>query len=83
MPIPVKELKNNVPRPKNEDAVKDFLNQKNGKGYCDDCLSDVLKIRPRQTINQLCRHLQDEHKISRIKAECNQCGKLKLINYTE
>lgn len=49
-------------------------------GRCDDCLSQELDIKPRQSVNIVCRSLNDEGRISRLRAACSLCGKVKLVN---
>jgi len=68
----------------NEKKIIDFLfvEENKSNGYCDDCLSHKLKIKPRQQVNQICRRLKEEGKISRIKARCILCGKEKKLNFS-
>lgn len=47
---------------------------------CDDCLSDILSIRPRQQVKQICNELQNSDKIIRKNHECRNCNKLKFVN---
>jgi len=49
-------------------------------GICDDCLSDVTRVKPRQQINSICRSLANSKKLIRKKAECQVCKRAKLIN---
>jgi hypothetical protein len=49
-------------------------------GICDDCLSDVTGVRPRQQVNSICRSLVHSKKLIRKKAECQVCRRVKLIN---
>ena len=61
--------------------VKDFLKE-HQNAYCDDCLSAILKIYPRQQVNQICRErLRGE--IRREEAECFECHKYKVVNWHE
>jgi Holliday junction resolvase-like predicted endonuclease len=67
----------------NEEKILDFLSddvQKNN-GYCDDCISDLLKIKPRQQVNQICHNLLGMGKLSRIKSVCKSCKKQKILNF--
>ncbi|MDD3925879.1 MAG: hypothetical protein PHT33_04405 [bacterium] len=52
------------------------------KGLCDDCLSGVTNIRPRQQVNQICRLLKEEGTINRHQMVCpHGCSQnKKLIN---
>ncbi len=52
----------------------------NKKAYCDDCLSEILSIFPRQQINQICRRLEKEGILERKTGICNSCSKKKIIN---
>ena len=60
--------------------VLELLENISPSGRCDDCLSEELHIRPRQTINLICRPLHAAGKIERFKAACATCGKVKLVN---
>lgn len=60
--------------------VLELLDDIKPRGRCDDCLSEELDIRPRQTINQICRTLYAAQSIARVRAECARCGKVKITN---
>ena len=47
---------------------------------CDDCLSKVTGVHPRQQINQWCRKMVASNFISRDKGSCLKCRGDKLIN---
>lgn len=49
-------------------------------GNCDDCLSEALRIRPRQTVNLICRPLGEAGRIIRDRIVCPACGSIKLVN---
>ncbi len=49
-------------------------------GYCDDCLSEITEIKPRQQINQLARRLKKDGKVFRRQNRCRKCNKTKIIN---
>lgn len=51
-----------------------------GRRLCDDCLSDICVIRPRQSVNQACSRLHDENIISRLTESCGGCARLKITN---
>jgi hypothetical protein len=53
-----------------------------GGALCDDCLADKSGVHPRQTINILCRDLENEGSIRRVKADCPACKKHKILNQT-
>ena len=67
----------------NEQKILSFLSNEEQKnsGYCDDCLSNILKIKPRQQTNQICHYLKDTGKLSRIKSTCISCKKQKILNF--
>lgn len=47
---------------------------------CDDCLSEVAGVRPRQSINIACRALHASKSLLRPKEGCTRCGKTKIVN---
>jgi len=52
----------------------------NPQGMCDDCLSLISGVMPRQTVNQICSVLCQKGKNDRSSRECPQCHKVKLVN---
>ena len=61
----------------NFELLKSFLT-KNNKAYCDDCLSKLTGIKPRQQINQLCnKHLNVIHRSD--YGMCTNCCKYKIV----
>lgn len=48
--------------------------------YCDDCLSKLCNINPRQTVFQVCTKLNIIGKINRGVGICSCCGKKKTVN---
>jgi hypothetical protein len=67
----------------NSAFVLELLDEIKPQGRCDDCLSEELDIRPRQTINQMCRALFAERRIKRVRGECGRCGKVKAANFRD
>lgn len=65
----------------NEDIILSLLRR--GKSLCDDCISTVTSITPRQQVNQICRRLSESGQIRRQHQLCNRCGKGKLVNTSE
>jgi hypothetical protein len=63
----------------NIDNVLDFL-IKEDKKWCDDCLSKILFITPRQQVNQICNRLKNTGLVKRYGNECSNCKKVKMIN---
>lgn len=51
------------------------------RGLCDDCLSLIAGVSPRQTVNQRCRKLYDRGLVLRSKQRCPECNSDKLVNY--
>jgi hypothetical protein len=47
---------------------------------CDDCLSKLAGVTPRQQVNQICRPLADAGTIERNHGPCGNCGGSKLVN---
>jgi biotin operon repressor len=64
----------------NKEVVLSFIRKSDKDFYCDDCLSDILNITPRQQVNQKCNQLKDENVIIRVKEQCFHCSKDKLVN---
>ncbi|MEK4701946.1 hypothetical protein MKX47_20830 [Solibacillus sp. FSL R7-0668] len=56
------------------------LIQNNKELYCDDCISELLNIKPRQQVNAICNKLFVTNKIVRDKRCCSNCKKDKLVN---
>jgi hypothetical protein len=61
----------------NGDKVLLFL-CKNRQAYCDDCLSDLITVTPRQQVNQICNDKIGQY-INTQTAICHHCGKNKLV----
>lgn len=65
----------------NKIRILNFLKERDGDKYCDDCLSTILKIYPRQQVNQICRTLFSANLIYREKGLCSNCSKYKIVNW--
>jgi hypothetical protein len=50
------------------------------EGQCDDCLSEIANIRPRQQVNSICRDLTQRGKLRRESAICPECKRQKILN---
>ncbi len=59
--------------------IEDFLRSKAGRAYCDDCLSEVLNIRPRQQAQQKTSHLARDNRFWRAHARCDRCEEHKIV----
>lgn len=67
----------NLPGDTNLSVIQAFL-AKTGKSYCDDCLSLLTGIKPRQQINQICN--RNTNVICRNDYErCCNCNKYKIV----
>lgn len=62
----------------NKERILEVLTS--GRRLCDDCLSDLLGIKPRQGVNQVCRTLRDKNRITRLTEACQGCTTLKITN---
>ena len=47
---------------------------------CDDCLSNLSGIQPRQTIYQICSKWSETSLVLRYKGNCEHCHKGKIVN---
>ena len=47
---------------------------------CDDCLSEVTRITPRQSVNMSCRELHEDKVLSRPRETCPCCNRVKIVN---
>lgn len=63
----------------NAEKITDYLKNNQGQ-YCDDCLSKLLKIEPRQSVNAECRFLNQRGKLQRFRDVCSWCTHVKLVN---
>ena len=50
-------------------------------GLCDDCLSEVTGVTPRQSINAECRLLSSMKALSRTTEDCARCRRPKIVNH--
>lgn len=67
----------NLPGDTNLSVIQAFL-AKTGNAYCDDCLSFLTGIKPRQQINQICN--KNTNVICRNDYErCSNCNKYKIV----
>ena len=67
----------------NKEVIFQELNKISPQAICDDCLSELLNIKPRQQTNQICNKLASQEKILRKKGECMMhCARVhsKLVN---
>ena len=52
----------------------------NSGARCDDCLSADSEVKPRQSVNQECRLLENRGKLTRQRQACPLCGGWKIVN---
>ena len=63
----------------NTDQIIEYL-EEHEQAICDDCLSEILHITPRQQVNAICRRLQSDGLILRSQGICPSCQRGKLTN---
>jgi len=63
----------------NADAIREFLSR-SPQGACDDCISQVTHVDPRQQVYQICRRLEQRGTITRRKDRCALCGHTKTVS---
>lgn len=51
-----------------------------GRRLCDDCLSDIVNIKPRQSVYQACTALRKKGLITRMTESCQACNRMKITN---
>jgi len=66
--------------PTKTDIVIDFLETQHQDPICDDCISEISRVEPRQQVNQICRRVAKTGNILRSTGTCAICGKTKLCN---
>lgn len=52
-------------------TIKRNLRNEQGSYYYDDCLSEILDIRPRQQVNQVCKCFKQKKALDRVKGPCD------------
>lgn len=63
----------------NKEKIEAYLSESQHE-ICDDCLSMVLSIEPRQQVNQICNGMKENNEIIREKGICMYCDGNKLLN---
>ncbi len=64
----------------NREIIVKLIKEKIPTGICDDCISQISRIQPRQQVNQICNQLSSNGLISRKKSICCICKKIKTVN---
>lgn len=64
-------------------AIRDtiFATLRRTDGLCDDCLSEVTGVTPRQSVNIYCRRLSVENLLTRATESCARCRRTKIVNH--
>jgi hypothetical protein len=62
-----------------KETIISYITENSGS-YCDDCLSKLCSVSPRQTIFQVCTRLNINGKINRETGTCCYCGSKKKVN---
>ncbi|WP_368293738.1 hypothetical protein [Dehalobacter sp. TBBPA1] len=63
----------------NKEKMLEYLRQ-NKKAYCDDCLSKILQMTPRQTVYAVCTKAFNEKLIYRESNVCSYCHNIKKVS---
>jgi len=59
--------------------IQSFLKERPGKAYCDDCLSDLLAIYPRQQVEQKTKILERTPGFERRVQTCAKRGEISKL----
>jgi hypothetical protein len=62
-----------------ERRIRDYLTTYAGRQYCDDCLSSVLQIKPRQQVHQKTSALGNEPLFRRTPGICTRCHSDRIV----
>ncbi len=62
----------------NRETVLETLERR--PNLCDDCLSRITGITPRQQVNTICRGLEDKGVVTRRRGRCSECASSKKRN---
>ena len=58
------------------DIIKAFLEREQSI-FCDDCLSQLTQVTPRQQVNQICRENPEVFETHK-RLKCSKCGNVKI-----
>jgi hypothetical protein len=61
------------------EKIQDFLRRDPSRAHCDDCLSTVLNIKPRQQVQQKTSSLANDNRFWRGQGICGRCGDEKKV----
>ena len=59
--------------------IESFLRTNPGSAYCDDCLSEILDIRPRQQVQQKTSQLARYNRYWRQSCVCARCHEVRIV----
>jgi len=62
-----------------KEKIEVFLRERAGSAYCDDCLSEMLDIRPRQQVQQKTSELSKDNRYWRQSGRCSVCRKTRIV----
>ncbi len=66
-------------KPTGRDRVIEAL-EGSPRGLCDDCLSELSRVRPRQQVRQICCGLSKRGEVIRQREICPHCSRQKLVS---
>ena len=55
------------------ERITNHLRDNHGRAFCDDCLSEILSIRPRQAVQQKTFRLAKDRRFERGLIKCSGC----------
>lgn len=61
------------------EKIANFLRENSGSAYCDDCLSDILDIRPRQQVQQKTSQFAQDSRYWRQSGVCARCRETRIV----
>jgi hypothetical protein len=64
----------------NYNKIFGFLTLNKTNAYCDDCISKMCNVLPRQQVNQICN--KNTNTMTKCIGVCSNCGKSKITRST-
>jgi hypothetical protein len=62
-----------------KDRIAELLVRSGGRAFCDDCLSVMLSIQPRQQVQQKTAQLAADPRFVRSPGQCDRCDSNKRV----
>jgi hypothetical protein len=62
-----------------KEKIECFLRDNAGLMYCDDCLSEILDIKPRQRVQQKTSQLAQDNRYWRQSGVCARCREARTV----